>query len=108
MCTVLLAPGDNPIAVKNMSSSHQVIEGKIKGEMEATRRRRELLDDLKDRKGYSHLKAEALDRTMRRKRFGGGFKPVVIRIRMNALKSGNRVSVVCIATRPVARWSDVW
>ena len=59
----------------------QVIEGKIKGEMEVTRRRgkrrRKLLDDLKDRRGYSHLKEEALDRTMWRHRFGGGFGPVV-------------------------------
>jgi len=46
----------------------QVIEGKIKGEMEVTRRRgrrrKKLLDDLKDRRGYSHLKEEALDSTM--------------------------------------------
>ena len=59
----------------------QVIGGKIKGEMEMTRRRerrrRKLLDDLKDRRGYSHLKEEALDRTMWRYRFGGGFEPVV-------------------------------
>jgi hypothetical protein len=38
----------------------QVIEGKIKGEIEVTRRRgrrrRNLLDDLKDRRRYSHLK----------------------------------------------------
>ena len=34
-------------------------------------------DDLKDRRGYSHLKEEALDRTMWRNRFGGGFGPVV-------------------------------
>ena len=37
----------------------QVIEGKTKGEMEVTRRRgrrcKKLLDDLKDRRGYSHL-----------------------------------------------------
>ena len=37
----------------------QVIEGKIKGEMEVTRRRgtrrKKLLDDLKDRRGYSHF-----------------------------------------------------
>ena len=32
--------------------------------MEAARRRKKLLDDLKDRRGYSHLKEEALDRTM--------------------------------------------
>ena len=55
----------------------QVIEGKIKGEMEVTRRRKKLLDDLKDRRRYSHLKEEALDRTMWRNRFGGGFGPVV-------------------------------
>ena len=36
-----------------------------------------LLDDLKDRRGYSHLKEEALDRTMCWNRFGGGFGPVV-------------------------------
>jgi hypothetical protein len=50
------------------------MEGKIKGEMEVTkrrgRRRKKLLDDLKDRRGYSHLKEEALDCTMWRDRFG--------------------------------------
>ena len=59
----------------------QVIEGKIKGEMEVKRRRgrrrKKLLDDLKDRRGYCHLKEEALDRTMWRNRFIGGFGPVV-------------------------------
>jgi hypothetical protein len=59
----------------------QVIEGKIKGGIEVTgrreRRRRKLLDDLRERRGYSHLKDEALDRTMWRARFGRGFGPVV-------------------------------
>jgi len=59
----------------------QVIEGKIKGGIEVTggrgRRRRKLLDDLKERRGYYHLKEEALDRTMCRARFGRGFGPVV-------------------------------
>ena len=59
----------------------QVIEEKIKGEIDVTRRRgrrrKKLLDDLKDRKGYSHLKEEALDCTMLRHRFGRGFGPVV-------------------------------
>jgi hypothetical protein len=42
------------------------------------RRRRKLMDDdLKERKIYSHLKEEALDRTMWRARFGRGFGPVV-------------------------------
>jgi hypothetical protein len=58
----------------------QVIEGKIKGGIEITgrqgRKRRKLLDDLKER-GYSHLKEEALDRTMWRAGFGRGFGPVV-------------------------------
>jgi hypothetical protein len=56
----------------------------IMGEMEVTRRRgrrrRKLLDDLKNRIGYSHLKEEALDCTMWRNRFGGGFEPVVRQI----------------------------
>jgi hypothetical protein len=59
----------------------QVIEGKTKGEMEVTRRRgirrKKLLDDLKDKRGYSHLKKKALGRTMWRNRFGRGFGPVV-------------------------------
>ena len=41
------------------------------------RRRRKLLDDLKERRGYSNLKEEALDRTMWRARFGRGCGPVV-------------------------------
>ena len=32
---------------------------------------------VKERRGYSHLKEEALDRTMWRARFGRGFGPVV-------------------------------
>jgi len=59
----------------------RVIEGKIKGVIEVTgrrgRRRRKLLDDLKERRGYSHLKEEALDRTIWRAGFGRGFGPVV-------------------------------
>ena len=41
------------------------------------RRRQKLLDDLKDRRGYSHLKEEALDCNMWRDRFGRGFESVV-------------------------------
>jgi len=41
------------------------------------RRRKKLLDDLKDRRGYSHLKEEVLDRTVWKHRFGGGSGPVV-------------------------------
>jgi hypothetical protein len=59
----------------------RVIEGKVKGWKEVTgrrgRRRRMLLDDLKERRGYSHLEEEALDRTMWSARFGRGFGPVV-------------------------------
>jgi len=59
----------------------RVVEGKIKGGIEVTGRRgrrcKKLLDDLKESRGYSHLKGEALDRTMWRARFGRGFGPVV-------------------------------
>jgi len=60
----------------------RAIEGKIQGGIEVTgrrgKRREKLLDELKERRGYSHLKEEALDRTMLwRGRFGRGFGPVV-------------------------------
>jgi len=41
------------------------------------RRRRKLLDDLKERSGYSHLKEDALDRTIWKARFGREFGPVL-------------------------------
>jgi hypothetical protein len=41
------------------------------------RRGKKLLADLKDRREYSHLKEEALDRTVWRNRFGRGFGPIV-------------------------------
>jgi hypothetical protein len=59
----------------------QVIEGKIKAGIKVIGRRgrglRKLLDDLKERRGCSHLKEEALDRTVWRAGFGRGFGPVV-------------------------------
>jgi hypothetical protein len=55
----------------------RAIEGNVKGGVEVTgrrgRRRRKLLDDLKEGREYSHLKEEAVDRTMWRTRFGRGF-----------------------------------
>jgi hypothetical protein len=41
------------------------------------RRRRKLLNDFKERGGYSHLKEKALDCTIWRARFGRGFGLVV-------------------------------
>jgi hypothetical protein len=59
----------------------QVREGKIKERIEVTerreRKRRKLLDDLKEMKEYCNLKEEALDRTMWRARIGRGVGPVV-------------------------------
>jgi len=58
----------------------QIIEGKIKGQIEVTRRRgrrrKKLLNDLKDRRGYCELKEEAVDCTVWRNRFARGFGPV--------------------------------
>jgi hypothetical protein len=69
----------------------QVIEGKIKSGIQVVgrwgRRRRKLLDDLKEWRWYSHLKEEALDRTIWTARFGGGFGSVV---------------------RQTAKWMDGW
>ena len=57
------------------------------------RRRMKLLDDLKEWREYSHLKEEALDRTMWRAGFGRGFGPVV----RQTTKLMNKVRQVCQA-----------
>jgi hypothetical protein len=58
-----------------------VIEETIEGRIEVTgrgrKRRKQLLDDLKETRGYWKLKEEALDRTVWRPRFGRGCGPVV-------------------------------
>jgi hypothetical protein len=57
----------------------RVIERKMQGGIEVTgrqgRRRRMLLDDVKDKEGYSNLKEETLDCTVWKARFGRGFGP---------------------------------
>jgi hypothetical protein len=58
-----------------------LLKERYKGGIEVTgkqgRRRRKLLDERKERSGYSHLKEEALNRTMWKARFGRSFGPVV-------------------------------
>jgi hypothetical protein len=58
-----------------------VIEGKLEGRIEMTgrrgRRRKQLLDDLKEKKRYWKLKEEALDSTLWRTHFGRVYGPVV-------------------------------
>jgi hypothetical protein len=58
-----------------------VIEGKAKEIIQVTgrprRRRKQLLDDLKETTGYWKLKAEAIDCTLCRTLFGRGFGNVV-------------------------------
>jgi hypothetical protein len=59
----------------------EVIEGKIQGQIEVMGRRgrrcKKLLDDLGDRRGYSHLKEEALHHIKWKNCFGRGCGPVV-------------------------------
>ncbi|PNF22521.1 hypothetical protein B7P43_G14076 [Cryptotermes secundus] len=58
----------------------EVIEGKREGRIEVTRRRgtcKKMLDDLGNRRGYSHLKEKALDRIKWRNCFGRDCGPVV-------------------------------
>jgi hypothetical protein len=51
-----------------------VTEGKLEGRMEMIeRRRKQLLDNLKEKIIYWKLKEEALDRTPRRTCFGKGY-----------------------------------
>jgi hypothetical protein len=53
------------------------VEGRIEVTRRRGRRRKQLLDDLGDRRGYCHLKEEALGRIKWRNRFGRGCGPVV-------------------------------
>jgi len=66
-------------------------------------RRRKLLDDLKGRTGYSHLKERALDRTMWTARFGRDFGPVV---RRTATKWINGTNMS--AWHAKAAWTASW
>jgi hypothetical protein len=58
-----------------------VIEGKLEGRIEMTgrrgRRRKQLLDDLKEKRRYWILKEDALDRTQWRTRFRRGYGSVL-------------------------------
>jgi hypothetical protein len=58
-----------------------IIEGKTQERIKVMRRRerirKQVLDDLREMKGYLKLKKEALDRTLWRTGFGRGYGPVV-------------------------------
>jgi hypothetical protein len=56
-----------------------IIEGKIIGTRRRGRRRKQLLDDPKEARGYWKLKEEAQDRTLWRIQFGRGYGPVARR-----------------------------
>ena len=75
---------------------NHVMEGKIEWSVEVTGRRegrrRELLDDLKETRGYCKFKDEALDRTLCWTRNGRGYWPVV---RQNAVWKMNILLTAC-------------
>jgi len=54
-----------------------VIQGKIEEKGRRGRRCKNLLDDIKEKRGCWKLKEEALDRPLRRIRFGRGCGPVI-------------------------------
>jgi hypothetical protein len=67
--------------VRNEKVLHRVIEGKVEGKIEVTgrrgRRRKQLLNELKETRGYWKLKEETLDHPLWRTHFGRGYGPVV-------------------------------
>jgi len=62
-------------------SIKQAIEEKIKETGRRERRRKQLLDDLKETRGYFVLNEEALARTLWRTRFGNFMDPSEDRLR---------------------------
>jgi len=69
------------------------------------RRRKKLLDDLKERRRYSHLREEALDRTKWRARFGRGFGPVVWQ---TAKWMDSPTGFAVPDAKTDTRWENVW
>jgi hypothetical protein len=57
--------------------SSDVVQGRDRSDRKTRIKCRKLLDDLKERKGYSQLKEDGLDRTIWRASFGKGCGPVV-------------------------------
>jgi len=53
------------------------LEEKILGTGSRGRSRKQVLDDIKEKKGYCKLKEEALDLALWRCRFGRGYGPVL-------------------------------
>ena len=82
LCTITKRKADciGHILRRNCFLKH-VTEEKIEGRIEVTgrrgRRHKQLLDDLKERRVFSKLKKEALDRCLWRTRFGRGCGTVV-------------------------------
>jgi hypothetical protein len=66
------------ISCRNCFLKH-FIDEKREGKIEVTRRRggrhKQLLDDLKERRGYWKLNEEVIDRTLWKSRFGRGYIP---------------------------------
>jgi hypothetical protein len=86
------------ILLRNCSLQH-VIEGKIEGRIEVTgrrgRRRLQLLDCLKEKRGYWKPKAESLNRLLRRTGFGRGYEPLV-------RQTSVRMFTMCVKSNPAS------
>jgi hypothetical protein len=84
------------------------------------RRRKKLLDDLGNRRGYSHLKEEALDRIKWRNRFGRGCGPdrllmnectytyICLYIKIQLLANGNYFNISNCRTKILAIFRDIF
>jgi hypothetical protein len=66
-----------PDRISKKSVQKYKMYGYFESDRKTRRRPGNLLDDLNERRGYSHLKEEALERNMWSVRFGRGFGPVV-------------------------------
>jgi hypothetical protein len=84
-----------------------IIEGKIKGGIEVRGRRgttrKTLPDDLREIRGYCHLKWEALERTKWRARFGRDFGAVVTQTnkRINELSTMRLLAFIYTGTAQI-------
>ena len=74
---ILLMFSNKKVLVKVTVVSFMLVERRIEVMGRRGRRLKQLLGELKERRGYRKLKNEALDSTLWRTRFGRGYDPVV-------------------------------
>jgi hypothetical protein len=86
---------------------NHIIEGKIRGTRRRGRRRKQLLDELKEARRCWKLKEEGQDRTLWRTQFGRGYGPVATQITTSTWAEQKTQCVSTTMTNPLMLFRDI-